>query len=724
MRPKKAIIIMLILTPFLIIANAVLHAAGNGTIEGIITSQKTGDPVIGASVLVKGTTRGAMTDYDGKYIIMRMEPGVYTLVITHLEFNTVEITDVVVKQDSSIDVSSKLVVKTTDIDKVIQVTGKQDQLKVYETANQTTITREEIETAPVTTVGELLDQVAGVVTNTKGEVFIRSGRAGEVSYIIDGVPGNERKGSDVKSNSVGIPSPSYSARNFESRKKTKDSRTSTPKIRYNHDGTISYDEVYYDYEYEYDDYYWFPDGQYDAMFFQNYGTNPFINAFRDNLSTFAIDVDDASYVMTRSYLERGSLPPEDAVRVEEFLNHFDYNYDAPHKAAFQINVEGGSSTFGPKRSKLLKIGIKGKEIDSYYRKPANLVFVIDVSGSMRREDRLELVKKSLRMLVKELKSNDKVGIVIYGSRGEVLLQPTSVRHKNLILKTINKLRSGGSTNAEEGLKLGYKMANRFFDRNRINRVILCSDGVANVGHTGPDQILRQVERFTDKGITLSTVGFGMGNYNDILMEKLSNKGNGSYSYVDDIKEARKVFIENLTGMLQVIARDVKIQVEFNPEVVKSYRLLGYENRGIADHKFRDDTEDGGEIGSGHEVTALYEVVLNRKKAKGSIAMVNVRYKDPNITHVSEHEATEISYNIPGRVLSGSFRDCTTDFRLAAAAAEFSEILRGSYWARGSSLRKVFEIVRDIENETEDAQVSEFMDLIRLADRFEDQLAER
>jgi len=718
MRPKKAIILMIILTPFLIIANTVIQAAGNGTIEGIVTD-KTGRPIIGASVMVVGTNRGAITDYDGKFKITRMEPGIYTLQITHLEFEKVELSNIVVKEDSSTELTTKLEVKTTDIDKTISVTGRQDQLKVYETANQTTITREELENAPVTSVDDLLKQSAGVVTNSQGEVFIRGGRAEDVSYIVNGVPDAVSYKGDVTLQSAGIPKP---VSDFESRKKTKSPKIACPDISYDYEGR-AYSHVEDDYYYE-DDYYWFPDGQYDAMFFKDYGTNPFVNAFRDNLSTFAIDVDDASYVMTRSYLERGSLPPEDAVRVEEFVNHFDYNYKAPHRAAFQINVEGGPSVFGPKKSRLLKIGIKGKEISDRKRKQANLVFVIDVSGSMNRENRLELVKKSLRMLVKELNRDDRVGIVIYGSRGEVLLEPTSLRHRKHILNTIGKLHPGGSTNAEEGIKLGYKIANKFFDRNRINRVILCSDGVANVGRTGPEQILREIERYTDKGITLSTVGFGMGNYNDILMEKLSNKGNGSYSYVDDIKEAHRVFIENLTGMLQVIARDVKIQVEFNPEVVKSYRLLGYENREVADNKFRDDTEDGGEIGSGHEVTALYEVVLSRIRIKGNIAMVNIRYKDPNATYVSEEPATEISYNIPGRIFTGSFNECTTDFRLATAAAEFSEIMRGSYWAKGSSLRKVYEIVRDVEHETESPQAGEFLDLIRLADRFEDQLAER
>ncbi|RKX28454.1 MAG: VWA domain-containing protein, partial [Candidatus Zixiibacteriota bacterium] len=352
---------------------------------------------------------------------------------------------------------------------------------------------------------------------------------------------------------------------------------------------------------------------FDAMFFKNYGVNPFVDTEDDNLSTFAIDVDDASYIMTRSYFDRGYLPPNEAVRIEEFINHFDYNYNPPREAAFQVYCEGASSKFGCKNCRLLKIGIKGQEIQPEDRKPANLIFVVDVSGSMSREDRLGLVRKSLRLLIDELTPNDRVGIVVYGSSGRVVLEPTSLEEKFKIEHAIEQLVPSGATNAEEGLKLGYEMAMKHFAPDRINRIILCSDGVANVGRTGPDDILKQIKEYANKGITLTAVGFGMGNFNDVLMEKLGNKGNGSYAYVDKLPEARRVFVENLTGMLQVIARDVKIQVEFDPEVVRSYRLLGYENRDVDDNKFRDDKEDGGEIGAGHEVTALYEIKLHTER---------------------------------------------------------------------------------------------------------------
>lgn len=460
---------------------------------------------------------------------------------------------------------------------------------------------------------------------------------------------------------------------------------------------------------------------YDAMFFKNYGVNPFVDTEDDSLSTFAIDVDDASYIMMRSYIERGDLPPSEAVRVEEFVNHFDYGYDPPYSRPFDVYLEGSPSKFG-QNCYLLRIGIKGLEVRPEDRKPANLVFVVDVSGSMSREDRLGLVRRALWMLVDELKDNDRVGIVIYGSRGQVLLQPTSVRYKDDILRAIGRLVSSGATNAEEGLDLGYAMADRIFEPGKINRIILCSDGVANVGQTGPDEILKKIKRYADKGITLSTVGFGMGNYNDVLMEKLGNKGNGSYAYVDDITEARRVFVDNLTGNLQVIARDVKIQVEFDPRFVRSYRLLGYENRDVADDKFRDDKEDGGEIGAGHSVTALYEIKLRNQSwfgRRGKIGTIFIRHKDPD-----DFEVTENHFPINEAVFARTFNSCSPQFRLAAAAAEFAEILRKSYWAKGSSLKDVLAVVRDVNRDWDSDDVLEMMHLVSRAAKIQSALAEK
>ena len=323
------------------------------------------------------------------------------------------------------------------------------------------------------------------------------------------------------------------------------------------------------------------------------------------------------------------------------------------------------------------------------------------------------------MLVDNLNTSDKVGIVVYGSQGKVLLEPTSINEKNKILEVIEWLVPSGATNAEEGLRLGYEMAEKMFEKGNINRIILCSDGVANVGRTGPDDILKQIKKYAEKGITLTTVGFGMGNYNDILMEKLGNKGNGFYAYVDDFAEAKKIFLDNLTGTLQVIARDVKIQVDFNPDVVRSYRLLGYENRDVNDDKFRDDKEDGGEIGSGHQVTALYEIKFH-KFAKGDrVGTIFIRHKDPD-----NGEVAEMNRQITRNDFRNSFENSSADFRLAATAAEFGEILRKSYWAKDSKLSAVFDLVKEVFVENDSEDIVQLMDLISKAQKHQDELAEK
>jgi Ca-activated chloride channel family protein len=460
------------------------------------------------------------------------------------------------------------------------------------------------------------------------------------------------------------------------------------------------------------------DEPFDGMFFKNYGVNPFVDTEDDHLSTFAIDVDDASFIMTRSYLERGYLPPEDAVRVEEFINHFDYEYEAPRRAPFEVYLEGAPSRFG-RNCQMLRIGIKGKETDPQHRMPANLVFLVDVSGSMARENRLELVKEALRYLVAQLGRRDRVGIVIYDTHAREVMPPTSIRHRRDIYRAIDRLRPGGSTNLEHGLQLAYRMAERYFDEGRVNRIILCSDGVANVGVTGADELLRRIRRFAERGITLTAVGVGMGNHNDALLEQLGDKGNGHYAYVDDIRESKRIFVENLAGMLQVIARDVKIQVDFNPRVVRSYRLLGYENRDVKDHRFRDDREDGGEVGAGHEVTGLYEIKFYKQRPSGRLGTVSIRYKDPDGLEVDE-----IRQPIDTRIFKSRFEQSSPPFRLAAAAAEFAEILRKSYWAGGSPLCDVYEVARQVSCEWPSIEVTELMELIRKAERFQDELAER
>ncbi len=453
------------------------------------------------------------------------------------------------------------------------------------------------------------------------------------------------------------------------------------------------------------------DAAYDLTFFKHYGVNPFIDTEDDHLSTFAMDVDTASYTVARRYVQDGNLPDPASVRVEEFVNYFDQGYAPPSNDAFAIHVEGSPSPFGGERHWLLRVGLQGRTVAEEARKDATLVFAIDVSGSMGREDRLGLVKRSLRLLVNELRPADEVGIVVYGDRGSVLLRPTDGGEKETILEAIDNLSPGGSTYVEDGLRLAYDMATKRVRDGRITRVLLLSDGVGNVGRTGSDSILKEIRSNLDQGVSLTTVGFGMGNYNDILMEQLANDGDGAYHYVDTLAEARKVFVDNLVGTLQDIAKDAKVQVEFNPEVVRSYRLLGYENRSVADEDFRDDTVDAGEVGAGHSVTALYEVKLH-PDADGALGVVSVRYEDPDSGEVSE-----ITRALQRGELVASFADATPRFQLAAVVAEYAEVLRESYWAQEGSLAEVAaEASRVRRLLPQDVDVEEFAALSNQAER--------
>ena len=447
---------------------------------------------------------------------------------------------------------------------------------------------------------------------------------------------------------------------------------------------------------------------YDTTFFQNYGVNPFIDPRADHLSTFAMDVDTASYSVARRFVLDGNRPDPDSVRVEEFVNYFDQEYPQPRRGAFAIHVDGAHSPF-TQDTWIARVGIQGRDVPDHRRKDATLVFVIDTSGSMSRENRLELVKRALRLLVRELRPTDQIGIVTYGNRGHAILNPTEAKHDDYILEVIDGLYPGGSTNAEEGLRLGYEMADRWLNPERITRIILLSDGVANVGQTGPEAILNQVRKYVNEGVTLSTVGVGMGNYNDVLMEQLANDGDGNYFYIDNLTEAWKSFVDNLTSTLQVIARDAKIQVSFNPDVVHSYRLIGYENRDVADRDFRNDSVDAGEVGAGHSVTALYELRLH-ERIDGPIAKVHVRYEDPD-----SHRIFEVDRNFNVNDLHGHFESASPRFQLAATVAQYAEVLRESYWAQHTTIDdvryhadRVGGILRN------DPEVTEFARLVNMA----------
>ncbi|MCZ6791999.1 MAG: von Willebrand factor type A domain-containing protein, partial [Planctomycetota bacterium] len=436
----------------------------------------------------------------------------------------------------------------------------------------------------------------------------------------------------------------------------------------------------------------------DMMFFRFWGDNPFVDTRTDGcLSTVAVDVDTASYTLMRNYLmSRRLLPPPEAVRTEEFVNYFPGGLEPPTgSAAFAVHTEVAPSPFAHESSYLLlKIGIKAREVAKEERKPCALVFVVDTSGSMRREDRLELVKDGLRLLVPELDEGDSVGIVAFDREARTVLEPTPASERERILDAVGTLHANQNTNVDAGLRLGYEMAARSYLQGANNRVILLSDGVANTGVTEAAQILERVRSQREKGIYLTCVGVGMGNHNDALLEQLADRGDGQCVYVDRREEARKVFVDNLTGTLEVIARDVKIQVTFDPKKVVRHRLLGYENRAMAHHLFRDNTVDAGEVGAGHEVVALYEL-KPAGDARGKLATVRLRYQT-----VEHNEAVEMEHDVDAGGARSRFEDTSPHFQLSALVAEFAEVLRDSYWARGNDLSRVASLTQALLGEGE------------------------
>lgn len=449
---------------------------------------------------------------------------------------------------------------------------------------------------------------------------------------------------------------------------------------------------------------------YRENFFQNYKINPFVEAAIDPLSTFSVDVDTGSYTLARSYLNQGLLPPPAAIRPEEFINAFRYDYAQPLSGAFALQTALGPSYFGTEQTRLLKVGLQGREILNNQRKQAVLTLLIDVSGSMNRENRLGLVKQSLGLLLNELRPDDRVAIITLGTDARMQLDYTPAGQRALIQQVIDNLRPEGSTNTEAGLKLAYQAAEGAFIQGAENRIILCSDGVVNVGERGPESLLALARSESQQGIGLTTLGFGLQGFNDYLMEQLANQGDGYYAYIDSLAEAQRVLVRQLTGMLQLIARDVKIQVAFDPELVEQYRLLGYENRDIADEDFRNDNIDAGEVGSNHSVTALYELRFKPDlRQNGEIASVSVRYQD-----AADQQIKEFSESIQADQLR-NFTASSEAFKLATAVAGFAELLRDSLFIAGRSFDDILELIDSLSpNTRQRADVQELRRLVETA----------
>jgi Ca-activated chloride channel homolog len=455
---------------------------------------------------------------------------------------------------------------------------------------------------------------------------------------------------------------------------------------------------------------------YGGVTYQDPGTNPWVDPARDEQSTFALDIDTASYSIAQHYVHDGNQPDPASVRVEEWVNAFAQGYPAPEKDAFAILADGGPTPFTAEDEVLLRIGLQARAVATRDREQVSLTFVIDTSGSMEQGGRLEMVKDAMRILIKGLDRSDHVSIVSFGNEAQVVLGPTPADDDRAILDAIDRLHPGGSTNLEAGLRLGYELARKTMTENGIDRIVLASDGVANVGLTDPGSILDTISRDAAAGIELVSVGVGMGNYNDALLEKLADQGDGFYAYINTSEEARKLFSEDLTSTLQTVALDAKAQVAFDQGSVAAYRLVGYENRAIADRDFTNDGVAAGAIGAGHAVTALYALRLQPGTGSRShLARVTVRWTDPD-----RGGTADLSRDVAMRDLAGSFSATSPYFRLDAIVAQTAEVLRGSEFAGRLDLRDVADVAnREDSSLPASDEVHAFLDMLHDLSRLRD-----
>jgi len=533
--------------------------------------------------------------------------------------------------------------------------------------------------------GDVLRQSAGLVQQG-GVYHARGGRKGEVSYMLDGV--------EVKA-----PLGAYDQANLH-----------------------------------------YPPGgvDFNTEGYDNIVENEFLDALYNPLSTFSIDVDKASYSNSRRFLNTGSLPPADAVRIEEFINYFDYVYPQPKgDDPFSITTEISDCPWASEH-RLLHIGLQGKNVPMDNIPPGNLVFLLDVSGSMDDPAKLPLLKSAFKLLVNQLRAKDKVAIVVYAGASGLVLDSTPGSNKQAILDAINNLYPGGCTAGAAGIKLAYEIAKKNYIKGGNNRVILATDGDFNVGVSSDGELVNLIEEKREQGVFLTVLGFGTGNYKDSKMEKLADKGNGNYAYIDNIMEAKKVLVSELGGTLFTIAKDVKIQLEFNPARVLAYRLIGYENRLLAKEDFNDDKKDAGEIGSGHTVTALYEIIpagtdmkisdVDDLKYQRNAIMpfayesdefltVKFRYKKPD-----GDKSKLISVGVEDN--NCELADASENFRFSAAVAEFGMLLRNSKFKGDSDFDKVVEMANSAKGDDSEGYRAEFVKLVKLAKELSKTIAER
>jgi len=464
--------------------------------------------------------------------------------------------------------------------------------------------------------------------------------------------------------------------------------------------------------------------------------NEFLSSMDNPLSTFSIDVDNASYSSSRRFLNHNQMPPKDAVRIEEFINYFSYDYPQPsYLDPFSINTEISDCPWN-EDSKLVHIGLQGCIWDKEQLPPSNLVFLLDVSGSMGQQNKLPLLKKAFKLLVEQLDEKDKVSIVVYAGASGLVLPPTAGSEKNKIIAALDNLRSGGGTAGAAGIQLAYETAEKVFIKNGNNRIILATDGDFNIGVRSSSDLVRLIEEKRESGVYLSVLGFGMGNYKDGRMEQLADNGNGNYAYIDNFQEAKKVFGQELGGTLHTIAKDVKLQIEFNPAHVKEYRLVGYENRKLKDEDFNNDKKDAGDLGAGHTVTAIYEIIPTNSSKSLTGNVDDLKYQNRSVKSNAQSNpewmTIKLRYKKPDGKVSKLIQVTTKDkgltldrssdnFRFSAAVANFAMLLRDSKFKGNSNYDSVLSLAKNSMGKDEFGYRKEFLGLVQKAKSLDNNL---
>ena len=643
------------------------------TVTGIVTDDK-GKAIPFASVIEKGTKNGVTSDEKGKFTL-KVSKADATIIISAIGFDAKEIK----LTNGTTTVSVALITSTLNLSEVVVTASGLKKSKRELSYSTQAINGSQLygNIAPSSGYTQLDNALAGKVSGIqiRGMATIRGKKAANLRRSVT------NQGGDILS-----PTKNYRADSIDKEFNTED---------------------------------------YDAII-----ENRFLKVDDNPLSTFSIDVDAASYSNVRRYIQANQMPPAGAVRIEEMINYFKYDYEGPeNEHPFAVHTEMSACPWN-KDHRLVLVGLQGRKISVETLPASNIVFLIDVSGSMQMENKLPLVKSSMKLLVDQLREQDKVSMVVYAGSAGLVLDPTRGVEKNRIKDAIDKLEAGGSTAGGQGIKLAYKTAKENFLEGGNNRVILCTDGDFNVGVSSDDELERMIELERKSGVFLTVLGYGMGNYKDNKMQKLADKGNGNHAYIDGISEAKKVLVHEFGGTLFTIAKDVKLQIEFNPQKVQGYRLIGYENRMLAKEDFNDDKKDAGELGSGHTVTALYEVIpvgvkssflekvdkLRYQKDKssvtataknGEIMNIKLRYKKPDgdVSSLIEHPVMDNDIKL---------ENTSDNFRFAAAVAEFGLLLRNSSFKADASFTQVIGLAKKAKGEDKEGYRKEFIKLVSSA----------